>query len=780
MFSRFTIFLFVIISLLINNSVFCQPTSDQLNMLKSLKLSPEDMLSLKNEFKANNTINTESRHSNIDTPKATFTYTQDKVEAVKPKAPVMAEKNNSSIATSAIYGKNYFIKSNINDFDKSILSKAPDNYILGEGDEVNISIWGYSEFNDVLRIDQDGFIYPQNVGRIYIKGLSYKEAREIVQKKFSSVYDLSNSTFAFRLNYSREIKVNIVGEVNNPGTYAIQSINSAFNALSIANGPNELGSVRNIYIRRNGVTIKTLDVYDFLNNPDSKQDFFLQDNDYIVVPAATKIVTIKGEIRRPMQYELKSTENMAQALKLAGGLSAAAFTNSIAIRRFTNGNMSIINLNMNELASQNYELKDGDEITVNKLGVDLYKYISIEGAVAVPTSYEFKNGITLADIIVQAGGLTSNAFTSQAYINRLLPNYSKQLININLDSAISFPSSRSNILLKAGDVITIYSKTDFLDNIFVNVYGLVHKPGSLNYGTNMTLQDAIIQCGGFAIGAAKGRIEIARISNSTDNKLEVSKVTIRTIEFSGENKLDVNSSNFLLQPFDEIYVRKIPEYSIQNKITINGEINYPGTYVLQNKNEKLLDVIKRAGGLTSIAFINGVKLERAEYNLGYVIVNLKDAIADPKSQFNYILKENDIITIPKINELVSIAGAIQFSGIDTIGKINLPYIDNKRAGYYINNYAGGFIKRSLRNRVSVTEGNGRVRRTIRPLYLFRIYPKVSMGSKIFVPAKPVKVHKNNESTVDWNRAIEGTVVKLTGVLTLLVLVANYSRLTKTL
>jgi protein involved in polysaccharide export with SLBB domain len=321
------------------------------------------------------------------------------------------------------------------------------------------------------------------------------------------------------------------------------------------------------------------------------------------------------------------------------------------------------------------------------------------------------------------------------------------------------------------DVIEIFSKRRFEDSIKIRINGAVRMPGQYRFGAGFTLKDALYYAGGLKPEAAGNRIEVSRIINLNElNKNGVSsKTEIITIQINTDLSLDQESEKFELQPYDEIFVRMLPEFEYQQDVYLTGEVKYPGAYSLVSKNERMLDVIKRAGGLLPSAFHKGIILIRKEKKLGLVVVDIDKAIRRPNSQFNYFLRKGDSLKIDKINELVSISGDVQFSGIDSTKQVNVPYFVGKRAGFYIKNFVGGFKKDAMRRKTTVMDANGRIRSTRNILGIYNLYPKVNMGSKIFVPIKVIKNKDSNGQPIDWNRVIENTTVKITAVLTVIIL-----------
>lgn len=710
----------------------------------------------------NNTIVTNTA---ADSFKNNLQVNSEKQEKSKSNTKDLSQSNR---ATNSVFGQEFFDNNQIKLFDKVPNGKAPESYVLEAGDELNISIWGNSELNEVYRLDEDGFIQPNIVGRIFLKGLTFKEAQSVILKRFGSSYDLNSSKIAIRLNYSRSITVHIVGEVKNPGTYNIAAINSAFNALSAANGPDSIGSVRSIYIKRNGKIIKQLDLYDFLINPTSVNDYYLMDNDYIVVPTLGKVVTIKGEVKRPGKYELKPEDEINELINFCGGAKPNAYLNAIQIIRYKDNRLEYEEVNINN-HSNIIPLKDGDLISIRGINSQISNYAIIKGAVNVPDKYEINETTHISNLITKAGGLINKSFTTTGYLLRYENDLTRVYYRFNVDSILKFPQIKSNYILNPFDEVIIFNKAKFFDSITVSIHGNVRNPGTFDYGNKMKLKDLIYFGGGLDLNAANNRIEIARI-NKENNKATI-KAIIKIVTVNKDLTIDNESENFILEPFDEVFVRKLPGAINQQFVKIIGEVKYPGTYAISNTNEKIMDVIARAGGLTPNAFSNGAKLHRNFNNVGNVILDLVKASKKPKSEFNYVLQDGDSIFIPKMNEIITVFGAIAYSGLDSLNRINTPFIKNKNAKFYINNYIGGFNKNAKRNKLIVIQANGRIKKT-RNFLFFNITPKVQVGSKIYVPFKENKSNNISKGPTDWNRVIEGFTIKATGIITLALIMKN--------
>jgi protein involved in polysaccharide export with SLBB domain len=679
-----------------------------------------------------------------------------------------------------IFGHSFFKNNNIKFYDKANQLKAPDNYILGVGDELNISIWGYSDFNGVFTIDENGAINPRLVGRIYLNGLAFKDAKILIANKFKTVYDLNNSQIDVTLSYSKIITVNVVGEVNNPGSYTVPSINTAFNILATVGGIRPIGSVRQIYLRRGGKTIKTLDVYKYLMNPDSKEDFFLENNDYILVPSSGRVVKINGQVKRPLEYELIDQENLKSLIEFAGGFEAGAYRKRIQVKRFLNNQETIIDVDYDSLtnAKKDFELFGGDEVLVRKVPIGYSNFVELTGSVKLPGNYELRQGDKITDVIKRAEGLLEDVFDSRAYVIRLNPDLSKQYIPFSLKEVMANPNATSNIKLQNLDVIKIFSKSYFKDEFKFSVIGAVRSPGDYTYGDGLMLKDALYLAGGLKKEAAFNRIEVSRAVDfvSSSGTIIPIRAIVKTIEIADDLRLDQNSEVFAIQPYDQIMVRTEPKFELQKNIVIKGEVMYPGEYSILNKNEKITDVLKRAGGITLYAFPQGATLKRVEFNEGFLFFKLQEVLKDSSSIFNYILKAGDTLIVPKVDQLIQLTGAIRYPNIQELKQISAPFTKRKSARYYIKTYGLGFDKKTAdKKKTYVIESGGYVRGTKHFLF-FKRYPKVTLGSTVVVPTKPIKEKdKKKGEPIDWNKAIENTTVKLTGLATLWLIFSSLAK-----
>jgi len=724
--------------------------------------------------------------------------------------------DTTSYPKARIYGQDIFRNNKLSFYQKALDAKAPENYKVGSGDEISISVWGYSEFSENLLVDERGYITPSSYGRIYVKGLTFKKMRSLLKSKFGSFLDMKNSEIDVTLSYSRVITVHIVGEVYNPGSYTIPAINTAFNALIAANGPNQLGSVRNIYIKRDGKTVDSLDVYQFLFNPTRSQDIYMQDGDYLFIPPAKHIIEVKGAVNRPYTYEAKTGESIAELIKYAGGYAKNAFTDVLTLKRIDYNAVKVNDVHKDHINST--IVQNGDEVVVNTISNKLSNVVSVKGSVGVSGDYEFIQGDHLLDLLQRAKCIAEKTFMDKVYVVRLNKDRTKTHITVNLAAVLEDDSHIDNILLQEYDIVNVLSVDDFDDEFSVSVLGAVRRVGSFDFGDGMTLQDVLLQAGGLTRQAEGSRVEVSRIMDYdiSSNKLKPRMAVVKTIKIGDDLVLSTEAEEFLLQPFDQVFVRENPDFEPAKNVTLSGEVKYPGTYTLLSKDEKISSVVKRAGGLTRYAYLDGVTMFRKEvssrnettnitlkdlsdelldsilsdpslsllyqeevqnmrvenfesfkeiimYNKVYL--NLDKALQSNTSKHNLVLLEGDSIIVPKTMDVVHIRGDLMnLEG----GAISAPYFGTRRANYYVNNFAGGFARANKKANTIVIHPNGITKKTMN-FGLFVISPKVKKGSIIKVVNKFDKLERK-KIPIDWNKAIEKTMLKVTAILSLWLLV----------
>jgi protein involved in polysaccharide export with SLBB domain len=709
-----------------------------------------------------------------------------------------------------IYGQDIFRNNNLSFYEKALDAKAPENYKVGCGDEISISVWGFSEFSETLLVDERGYITPSSYGRVYVKGLTFRKMRSLLKSKFSSFLDMRNSEIDVTLAYSRVITVNIVGEVYHPGSYSIPAINTAFNALIAAKGPNQLGTVRNIYLKRDGKTVDSLDVYQFLFNPSRSQDIYMQDGDYLFVPPAQHIVEVIGAVNRPYTYESKSGESVASIIKYAGGYTTNAFTDVVTLKRIEYNSIRVNDVYKDHANST--ILQNGDELIVNKISNKLSNLVSVEGSIGVEGDYEFIEGEKLLNLLERAKCIDKKTF-AKVYVIRLNEDRTKTHIALNLDEIINDDNHEDNILIQEHDIIRVLSIDDFDDQFSVSVFGAVRSAGEFKFGERMTLQDLLFQAGGLTQKAEGSRIEVSRVMESYSNKLKPIRAIVKNIKITEDLMMSSEAQEFILQPFDQIFVRENPDYEEPINIVLTGEVKYPGTYSLLSKDERVSSVIKRAGGLTNHAYLDGIKMfrkfkvESLDYNdlnipnvlldsilinaelsniynkellyrerlkikdfsvdsLMYDVVyfNMQKALSKTRSKHNLVLLEGDSLIVPKYLDVVHVTGDLHnING----GSISAPFF-GKRAHYYVRNFAGGYAKDNKKSSTIVVYPNGVTKKSMN-LGLFTLSPKVKPGTTIKVVSEHTVKRKKKED-IDYNLHIQTVITQITAVISLWLLI----------
>jgi len=700
----------------------------------------------------------------------TISSMEDTLLKAQPEEPdsVLLEKERQK-RFRQVYGKSFFEQKNLKIFRSASHVKAPDDYVLGAGDELNIAVWGYSDVSEALRVGDDGAVHAKLIGKIYLNGLTLGEARKLISSKYGTVYDLRNSQISIQLNYAKVIMVNIVGEVNNPGTYSVSSLNSAFNVLSIAGGIGRFGSVRNIVIKRDNKVIKVLDVYKFLSDPSTANDFFLKNNDYIIVQPALKVVEIKGGVARDGKYELTEKEGIAELIKYAGGLSYNAFTKTVLVTTIEKDLLVAKDVNLQDEmgGKKKYMIKNGDVFQVNTISANLRNFVVVKGSVQVAGNFEYIKGEKVLGLLKRAHGLKYDAYLGRAYVLRTTPDGVRQYFKVNIENILKDSTHQQNIELKEFDEFQVFSVNDFKDEFFIEIEGAVRHKARVVYTENLTLQDMVFYAGGLRNEAANKRIEIARFINYNENNEgnEPIKVIVETYELG--NNLDLTSlQEVKLRPFDKIFVRQVTDFQDQRYVTLSGEFKYPGTYALLHSKETIKEVIERAGGFTDGAFLEGASMSRSLDDKGKLVIDLKALYDRGEDQYNYVMRTGDSLIVPKTDDVISIRGEVGTDVILDYDNQNAPFTRGKRANFYVKEYAGGFTKESNRNAVYVISASGKMKKSTN-YFLFRKYPKVHKGDRIFVDKKPPKGPEAEK--VDWGKVIGDITAKATGVLTLIIL-----------
>lgn len=653
-----------------------------------------------------------------------------------------------------VYGRDIFRNRALN-FAPSANMATPRNYRLGPGDEVIIDIFGAAQQTIRQTISPEGSINVEYLGPVYLNGMTVEEANTYLRKKLSSIYaglgrsGQTGTNMRLTLGQIRSIQINVLGDVRNPGTYSISSFATVLHALYQAGGIVEPGSLRNISVSRGGKTVGHADVYDFLTTGSRESDIRLEDGDVILVTPYTEMVKISGMVKRPMYFEMKPGETLANLISYAGGFANGANTDNVSIVRQSGKSFEVKTLENKDFTR--FVLQDGDEITVGKLQSRFENRISVSGAVFFPGMYELGDNLrTVKQLVAKAGGLLPEAFTGRAVISREHEDRTMEVLSINLARVLD--GSDPDFVLRNNDELIIASQNDLEDQGTMSISGMVARPGTFPFAANTTVEDLIIMAGGLQNGASTARVDITRRKKDPES-LAASKELAELFSFAIKDGLVADGQgDFVLEPYDEVVVHRSPSYNNQIHYNVRGQVNFPGTYSMTEREERLSDAVKKAGGLTDFAYAQGARLtrtmtetERQQFadaqealrhngdstsvaRLGssstfQVAIELGLALAKPGGEYDILLREGDVLEIPLISNTVQTRGAVMLPS-------TLTFATGKTAGYYINK-SGGFAARALRRHAYIINMNG----DKKPMHS---WTRVEPGDEIVVPLKEKK------------------------------------------
>ena len=784
---------------------------DLLKMAKEQGMSDEDINILDKKFKTTETINRVSQNASIPLEETRLR------QIWKEEMEVFREVD------SDIFGYNVFRGNTFLSFQSNLNIPTPLDYIIGPGDKLFIDIYGESENYYQAEVSPDGDVILENIGPVNLNGLSLADAKKRLLLRLKSIYSgiISKTTFVnISVGIPRTIRVNIIGEVNLPGTYNFSAFNTAYNAIYVAGGITENATLREIKLYRNNKLVNTIDVYRFLTKGDGSSNIRLENNDLIIVGPYTNRVSINGAVKSPGKFETKENETLSDLLFYAGGLSENAYKKSIKLTRIIDGELKIVDINYDQFDF--FTPIAGDIFEVDRVIEKYNNRVIVNGAVYRPGTFSVFDGMTIKDLIEKADGLKSDVFLDKAYVTRTNKDYSTATIAINLENELKNP----NFVLMEEDVLNILSINDLNEENYIEISGEINNPGVFPYSKNITLSDLILLAGGFKENASSNRIEINR-RFSSDEELNENKITeILTFDL-GKN---FENSSIAIKPYDQVIVRKNPNFYVQQYARVEGEIMYPGKYAISSKNERISDLIERSGGFKNMAYLKGATLIRLtefaeiQSDLTKKIKNLKNLknkvsnkegtlteseilliqridedlkniennkndnqilssyakserineiikknsieenipiskseaigidlesiIDSPGSKSDLLLKEGDVIIVPKKLETVRLRGELLYP-------TTVRFFQGKSLKYYINS-SGGFDTKAKRSGTYIIYANGDVARTKKFLF-FNIYPKAEPGSEVIVPKK------GNKNPIAANQLLSFT----TGLATLI-------------
>lgn len=612
---------------------------------------------------------------------------------------------------------------------------SPD-YVVGPGDEVIVDVWGEVEFRYTATVGRDGFIEVPKVGPISVNGLTLGKLKERVLDRMSRAYpgisrDPTKATTFVEVSLGRlkPIRIFVIGEVKRPGAYFMSAASSALNALYRAGGPLPTGSLRRIEVVRRGKVVATLDLYDYLLKGRTKE-VKLQTGDTILVPPVGRRVWLAGRVHRPAIYELKPGEDLEELLEIAGGPEPDAYLGKVQIDRIVrHKERKVVDVDFAEALSsgRKVELYDGDVVFVPEILDRRENVVKASGFVKRPGLYQWREGMRVRDLIAEAGGVWEEAFMRKADIIRTRPDLIKEIVSFDLGRALE-GDEKENLELQRLDEVVVYSIHELKEKEYVTIKGLVKRPGRYELLEDMTLKDLIVRAGGLKETAYKLRAEISRVDPEEVGPERPAQIIF--VDIGDDYSKDANWGNFKLRNFDTVFIRPNPNWHEPWNVTVLGEVTFPGTYTLQRPDERLSEVIARAGGLKGTAYPEGVIFVRRGSRIA---VDLKKALSQRGGEDDIVLCDGDSITVPRRPQVVRVAGEVMFPS-------SVPYIEGKGVGYYLDK-AGGLKETADRSRIRIILPNGRVESPRR----FWFDPEILPGSRIFVPRKEIP---------QWRAALE--------------------------
>lgn len=659
------------------------------------------------------------------------------------KTPATKKSETSEKTEKVVFGQDIFREKKMT-FEPQMNMATPKNYVLGAGDQVIIDVYGASQQQFVSNISPDGSVTIPDYGPIQLAGLDLQQATRRLRSTLGSRYQ--QCQILLSIGQTRTISVNILGEVEVPGTYQLSSFASVFHALYMAGGISETGTLRAIKVYRSSKLVSTIDLYEYLMNGNMIGQERLEDGDVILVGAYQSLVQIDGSIKRPMYYEMLQGETMDKLLYYAGGFSGNAYTAAIRVYRNAGGAPSVQTVRNDGFAA--FALMDGDEAFVEAILPRLQNTVEIEGAVFREGQYGISEGLkTIRQLIDMANGPREDAFLSRAVLYRMNLDRTLKAVPIDLQSILD--GKTEDIELRNEDKLFVPSVSEKLNKQYVVIHGEVYHPDTFQYAENESVEDLVLRAGGLTEFAATSKVDVAR--RIVDPKAtDENSIKSKTFTIELQDNMAVSEHGFILEPFDEVYIRRSPAYSKQMNVHVRGEILFDGTYAMKTQDDRLSDLVKAAGGLSSHAYVKGARLmrimneeERArkerllKFNKGaselesvdmdkldidsiyYVGIDLEAALKTPGCNEDIVLREGDVLIIPSMNTTVKINGEVLFPN-------TVSFMGNKRARYYINQ-AGGFSNQAKRSKAYIIYANGKVGTR---------FDKVQPGCEIVVPSRP--------------------------------------------
>lgn len=645
-----------------------------------------------------------------------------------------------------IFGRDIFNNKDLT-FEPAMNIATPQNYRLGPGDAVYIDIYGASQKTIEATVSPDGEVTIEGFGPVNVSGLTVAQANAKLRSTLGTRY--TSSKIKLTVGQTRTIMVNVMGEVKTPGTYTLSAFATVFHALYMAGGVSDIGTLRNIKVFRNSRLVTTVDIYDYILNGKLTGNIRLAEGDVIMVGPYDCLVNMTGKVKRPMYYEMKKSESLSTLLKYAGGFAGDAYKKSVRVVRKAGTQYSVYNVEEFDMGT--FHLEDEDSVSVDSILPRYSNMVEIKGAVFRPGMYQVGGDITtVRSLIESAEGITEDAFTARAVMHRMKPDRTLEVLSVDVAGIMA--GTAADIPLRNEDVLYIPSNKELQEEKTLTIHGEVMYPGIYKYADNETLEDFVLQAGGLTDEASIMKVDVARrISNK--RALTSPDTIAHTYSFALKDGFVIDGTQgFVLEPYDEVYVRKSPGFFKQQNVKVEGEVLFPGTYTLERKTQRLSDIVKQAGGTTTSAYVEGTRLERQitpderrrmetilkmsktqsddndtidvkKLDLGttyYVGIDLDKAITNPGSSYDVVLREGDRIIVPEYNGTVKISGDVMYPN-------TVSYKEGESVKYYIKQ-AGGWGNRAKKGSTFVIYMNGNIAQV-------GYGTKITPGCEIVVPSK---------------------------------------------
>lgn len=675
----------------------------------------------------------------------------DRAHTVAGEVDITPEAFQEDSQGPLVYGRDVFRNKSLN-FAPSENLATPKNYRLGPGDEVIIDIFGANQVTLRNKISPEGSINVDVLGPLYLSGMTIEEANKYLKRKLAGIYGGLNRSSAgtdirLSLGQIRSIQVNVLGDVNHAGTYVVSAFSTVFHVLYLAGGVVEPGSLRNITVNRAGKVVGEVDVYDFLMNGTRESDIRLEEGDVVMVKPYTCLVKIGGEVKRPMYFEMKDGESLQDLLDYAGGFAGGAYTDNVTVVRQNGRSYEVRTVEAADF--KGFRMQNGDEVTVNQLNSYYENKLTVNGAVYQPGTYEFGGEVkTVRQLVAKAGGVLPDAFLNRAVLHREHDDKTLEVISVNLGKVLT--GEAADIVLQKNDELYVTSVSDLRETGTMTISGMVANPGTFPFARNTTVEDLIIMAGGLREGASLARVDIARRKRDANGLVQSDEVGELISISLKDGFVDDGGEKIYLQPYDEVTVHRSPSYNVQTHVALTGEANFPGFFTLTSRNERLSDLVKKAGGVTNYAYVKGARLfrnmseeERRQvtdillFHSGdnsqldttavmrmasqyQVAVNLDKALGNPGSEYDIELVEGDVLDIPVIHNTVRVMGQVMIPSV-------ISYEPRMKGSDYID-ACGGFSPDAKRAKKYVIHMNGRSEK-------LTAGTKIQPGDQIVVPAK---------------------------------------------